>query len=61
MKKLSQERVDAIKKFCQTHPKIDAARVFGVSKQTVINLTKGIGWKKRKGVKYDNQENNRLI
>lgn len=45
--KLSKERIEQIKKFCLTHPKVEAARIFRLSKNTIDNHTKGINWKKR--------------
>lgn len=46
--KLSKEKIEQIKKFCETHPKVDAVKRFGVSTATVHNHTKGINWKKVK-------------
>ena len=46
--KLSHERIEQLKKFCATHPKVDAVKVFGISRATVENHTKGINWKKKK-------------
>lgn len=46
-KKISTERKLSIIKFCKTHPKTDAIRLFNVSPTTVTRLTKGINWKKK--------------
>lgn len=46
--KLSEEKIQQIKKFCETHPKIDAVKRFGVTVQTIQKYTKGINWKKPK-------------
>jgi hypothetical protein len=45
--KISQEKKEMIRKFCQTHPKVDAIRRFGIAKSTILSITKGINWKKR--------------
>ena len=46
--KLSKEKIKQIKKFCETHPKIDALKRFGVNMPTIVKYTKGINWKKPK-------------
>lgn len=46
MEKLSQEKIDMIRKFCVTHRKSEAATRFSVALQTVKRYTKGLHWKK---------------
>lgn len=47
MAKISDERIESIRKFCETHPKCDAARRFNLSLATIHRHTVGIAWKKR--------------
>jgi len=46
-KKLSEERIKEIKKFCSTHPKPDAARKYNLQLSTITRHTKGIHWKNK--------------
>jgi hypothetical protein len=45
--RVSKEKIEQIRKFCQTHPKRDAEKRFGLTAATIHRHTKGINWKKK--------------
>ena len=54
-KRISEEKKGIIRKFCLTHPKGDAARIYKLSPTTVNLITKGIHYKKR-GVSNEDEK-----